>query len=107
MALDYNQSAQLRGNVVFMGRIGTAALKWASYVLGNDKTDVTSAQVRRQLAYAQEIYNNTIVKAQQLQPAVVQDNAVQNAGIDPDSGNSTISDDALQQAVEGVIGKVI
>lgn len=106
MALDYNQSAQLRSNPVFMGRIGTAALKWASYILGGI-IDAGSVQSRRQLAYAQDVYNNPIIKAQQLQPGVVQDQQVQSAGIDATTGDSTIDDAALQSAVEGVIGKVV
>ena len=106
MALDYKQSAELRSNVVFMGRIGTAALKWASYVLGG-QIDASSTLARRQLAYAQDVYANPIIKAQQLQPGVVQDDKVQSAGIDQTTGDSTINDADLQSAVEGVIGKVV
>ena len=106
MALDYKQSADLRSNPVFMGRIGTAALKWASSILSGP-IDASSSLARRQLAYAQDVYAQPIIKAQALQPGVVQDPAVQAQNIDPETGDSTITDPYLQQAVEATISKVV
>lgn len=105
MALDYEQSAKLRTNLIFQGRIASASLKWAQYLM-SAPVDVTQAHKRREFHYAEDIIGNPNLKAQQLQPLVVQDPNVQTADLDTD-GDSTVTDAALQTAVEGAIQKVL
>jgi len=107
MALDYAQSASLRVNIPFQGRIGTAALKWASAILSDTSVDVSSSIARKNLDYARLVYAQPTQKAMELQPGVVQDPAVQAQDIVPSTGDSTITDPYLQQAVEATIAKVI
>ena len=105
MALDYKQSAQLRSNLIFQGRIATAALKWADSILSNPAADLRQGQMRDEINYAEEIYRAPSQKAQELQPIVVADPAVAGADLTPD-GDSTVDDAALQSATEAVIHKV-
>jgi hypothetical protein len=106
MALDYDQSAKLRTNIVFQGRIASAALVWAQYKLAAP-VDVTQPVKRREFYYAEGIVANANQKAATLQPIVVQDGSVQGADIDATDGDSTITDAALQTAVETAIGKLV
>ena len=106
MALDYKQSAQLRSNLIFQGRIASAALKWADSILSNSATDLTAPQKRDEINYAEEVFVNPNARAQQLQPVVVADPAVQQADLTTE-GDSTITDAALQGATEAAIAKVI
>lgn len=106
MPLDYKQSAQLRTNLIFQGRIGSAALKWADSILSNSATDLTAPQKRDEINYAEEVFAQPNQKAQQLQPVVVADPAVQSEDLTPE-GDSTITDAALQGATEAAIRKVI
>ena len=85
MALDYKQSASLRINQYFQGRIATAALGWAQSKMSGP-VDVTQPQARNEYAYAQEVYRNPNGEAAKLQPGVVQDPAVQAADIDQQTG---------------------
>ena len=107
MALDYSQSAQLRTNLIFQGRISSAALKWADSVLSGNATDLTASRKRAEINYAEEVFAQPNAKAQQLQPVVVQDPAVQAQNLDPETGDSMITDVYLQGAVEAAIGKLI
>jgi hypothetical protein len=107
MALDYKQSSELRINPIFMGRIGTAALRWSSSILSNSSLDISTGTARRKIKFAEDVYANPVIQAQKLQPGVVQDPAVQSEDIDPNNGDSTITDPALQSAVEATIDKII
>lgn len=105
MALDYKQSADLRSNLAFQGRIASAMIKWADSILLQTAANLTQPNVRGNINYAEEIYANANVKAAQIQPLVVQDPAVQASNPDPDKG-STITDAALQSATEIAISKI-
>lgn len=107
MALDYKQSAQLRTNLIFQGRIASAAIKWADSILSNNATDLTAPQKRDEINYAEEVFAQPNQKAQQLQPVVVQDPAVQAQDLDPETGDSMITDPYLQSATEAAIAKTI
>lgn len=106
MALDYKQSDQLRTNLIFRGRIASAALKFSASILSNNAIDITQTVKRQEVNYAEETFKNPASQATALQPAVVQDPAVQGASLDAE-GNSTISDAALQSAVEIAIHKIL
>ena len=106
MALDYKQSAQLRTNYVFQGRIASAALKWSDAVLANTAVDITNLESRKSVNYSQQVYANPNGEAQRLQPIVVQDPAVQAQDLD-EVGDSTITDAYLQSAVEAAIDKIL
>lgn len=106
MALDYKQSAQLRTNLIFQGRIASAALKWADSVLSNNSTDLTAPQKRDEINYAEDVFVNPNARAQQLQPVVTSDPAIQNGDLASD-GDSTVTDAVLQGATEAAIRKVI
>jgi|SRR5262245_1195164 len=107
MALDYKQSAQLRTNITFQGRIASAALKWAGSILANSAVDLTQTVKRKEINYAEALVLNANAKAAELQPMVVQDPAVQGADLDPETGDSTIPDTQLQSAVEYTIQKIL
>lgn len=106
MALDYKQSHQLRSNLIFQGRIASSALKWADSIFANNSVDLTQTVKRKEINYAEEVFISPNQKAAQLQPAVVQDGAVQGAGLTPE-GDSTITDAGLQSAVEYAIQKLL
>jgi len=107
MALDYHQSAQLRTNLQFNGRIASAALKWADSILSDSALDVTDLENRKSFNYGQAVYQNPNGEANRLQPVVVQDPAVQAQDLDPETGDSLITDAYLQSAVESAIRKII
>jgi len=106
MALDYKQSAQLRTNLVFNGRIASAALKWSDSILANTAIDITLLENRKSVNYAQQVYANSNGEATRLQPIVVQDPAVQAQDLGED-GDSLITDAYLQSAVETAIDKIL
>ena len=106
MALDYKQSAELRTNFIFQGRIASAALKWADSILSNSATDLTAPQKRAEINYAEEVFAQPNTKAQQLQPVVVSDPAIQSGDLTAE-GDSTATDAVLQGAVEAAIRKLI
>ena len=97
MALNYDQSAALMTDFAFRGRVKVACLKFADYIANEAAT--TPAHNTR-YRWAQGCMMNPDNTATQVQPPTVMDGAVQTAG-------STITDDALQSAVEGVIGKML
>lgn len=106
MALDYKQSAQLRSNLIFQGRIATALLKWGDYIVGNSAADLTKAQTRREINVSERVFASPNQEAQMIQPVVVADGAIQ-AGDLTSEGDSTVSDTVLQTAVETALQKVI
>ena len=106
MALNYSQSASLRTNTAFQGRIAIAAQHWADYLLGGS-INAADPVARRKFQYALTVYQNGIMIATQLQPLVASDSNIQAADIDPTTGDSTIDDATLQTAVETAIGKVV
>jgi len=106
MPLDYKQSAQLRTNLVFNGRIASAALKWSDSVLANTAIDITLLENRKSVNYSQQVYQNPNGEATRLQPIVVQDPAVQAQDLGED-GDSLITDAYLQSAVETAIDKIL
>jgi hypothetical protein len=107
MALDYRQSAQLRTNLIFQGRIASSALKWADSIFASNSVDLTQPQKPQEIFFARDVFMNPNQKAATLQPAVVQDPAVQAQDLDPETGDSMITDAYLQAAVEAAIRKVI
>ena len=106
MALDYKQSAQLRTNFVFQGRIASAALQFADATLSKTAADLTDPITRKEVGYAPVIFMNPNGEAAKLQPIVVQDPAVQAQDLD-EVGDSTITDAYLQGAVESSIRKIL
>ena len=107
MPLDYRQSAQLRTNLIFQGRIASASLKWADSLMSNNAVDLTQPNKRDEINYAEEVFAQPNQKAQQLQPVVVQDPAIQAQDLDPETGDSMVTDAYLQGAVEAAIQKTL
>lgn len=95
--LSYDQSAVLMNDFEFRGRVKVSVLEYAKYIM--DEATNTPAHTSR-LRWAQQTYQSPDAVAQQLQPPVVMDTAVQTAG-------SAIDDVALQSAVEGVVNKLL
>jgi hypothetical protein len=95
--LTYDQSSQLMSDLSFRGRIKVAALKAATYYQGEDPTTPSH---NSRYTWAQRCFASPDSTAQQLQPPVVMDAAVQTNG-------SAITDEALQGAVEDTIEKII
>ena len=95
--LSYEQSAQLMSDYNFQGRIKTACLKFAAYIM-NEPSNVTAHNAR--LKWAASCYQNPNMVAQQVQPPTVMDPNVQTQG-------SAIDDATLQTAVEEVVQELI
>jgi hypothetical protein len=95
--MTYEESAQLMNDTTFRGRIKTACLNFATYVL-NEATTVPAHNTR--VRWAQNTYMSPENAAMQVQPPVVMDPNVQAQG-------AAIPDDQLQAAVEDVIQKVL
>jgi hypothetical protein len=97
MALDYAASDALMNDATFKGRVKCACLKFADYILG-EAPNVPAHNTRVKWA------NNTVTSpdaaATRTTPTVVMDAAVQDAG-------ATITDAALQTAVETAINKLL
>ncbi len=96
-ALNYEESAQLMMDAEFRGRIKVSNIKYADFIL-NEANTVPAHNTR--LKWANSVYTNPDMVAQQIQPAVVMDTAVQEAG-------SAITDEALQTTVETVVNKLM
>jgi hypothetical protein len=76
-------------------RIKVAALKYADVILNRP---LDTAGINGQRAWAKNCQQQPDMTAQQLQPAVVMDGAVQTAGKD-------VTDEALQAAVETTVNR--
>lgn len=95
--MTYEESSQLMNDPVFKGRVKVAALKYAdSITIEPTSTPAHSSRYR----WAQACFANPDFTAQQLQPPVVMDAAVQTAG-------AAVEDAALQGAVETVVAKIL
>ena len=95
--MTYSESAALMIDMDFRGRVKTAMLHFAGYVMGEDPG--TTAHNSR-YKFAQLCFQQPDMQASNLQPVVVMDANVQSAG-------SAIDDNTLQTAVEAAIGKII
>jgi hypothetical protein len=98
MAMTYEESSALMKDVVFIGRIKVACLKYADYIVLEAPT--TPAHSTR-IKWAQNTMTAPDVSANLITPTVVMDPAVQ------DAGGAAIVDTALQSAVENTINKMI
>jgi hypothetical protein len=98
MAMTYTESATLMIDMQFRGRIKVACLTFASYITGEEPT--TPAHNTR-IKWAQQCFASPDASAAQIQPTVVMDSKVQEAGGD------AISDADLQSAVETSVNKII
>jgi hypothetical protein len=81
----------------FRGRIKVAALKYADSI-SNEATSIPAHNTR--MRWAVNTMQQPDMTAQQLQPPVCMDAAVQDAG-------SAITDTALQGSVEAVVNKLM
>lgn len=97
MALTYSQSAALMVDPDFRGRVKVSCLTFANSIQ-NELPSVPAHNAR--LRWANQCFQNADMTATQVQPPTVMDPAVQDTG-------STISDTALQGAVETTVNKLI
>ena len=95
--MTYEESALLMNDVTFRGRIKVAVLNYAVYIMNEA---VSTPAHNSRYKWAQTCMQQPDMTAQQVQPSVVIDPAVQSAG-------AAIDDVALQVAVEGVVNKLI
>jgi hypothetical protein len=95
--MTYEESAALMNDVEFRGRVKVSALKYADSIMIEAST-VAGHNTRTR--WAQNCMQNPEMTAQQLQPPVCMDAAVQLAG-------ATITDAALQGAVESTVNKML
>ena len=95
--MTYDESAALMTDMEFRGRVKVSALKFADSIM-IEATSVPAHNTR--LNWAKQCFQNPEIVAQQIQPPVVMDSAVQTAGAD-------ITDAALQVSVETVVGKML
>ena len=97
MALTYTQSADLMKDPIFLGRIKVACLKYANFIF--DEATSTPAHSSR-IKWAQNTIAMPDAAASTVTPPTVMDVAVQTDG-------SSITDTALQSAVENVVNKLL
>lgn len=97
MALSFQQSAQLMGDLAFRGRVKVACLKYADSIMSSRGPQPGGNTL---LKWAQQTFQQPDQVSMQVQPPTVMDAAVQGAGAD-------ITDDALQGAVEAVVNKML
>ena len=95
--MTYDESSQLMMDSAFGGRIKVAALKFADYIL-NEPTNTAGHSSR--VRWAQGTFQNPVMVATALQPPVVMTGQVQADG-------AAVTDEALQMAVESVVGKIL
>lgn len=95
--MTYEESAALMTDIEFRGRVKVACLKYADSIL-NEPNTIPAHNTR--LRWAQQCGQQPDMTAQQIQPMVVMDPAVQEDGAD-------ITDIALQGAVESVVNKIM
>ncbi len=95
--MTYTESAALMNDLDFRGRIKVASLKYADSIIGEPQS--TPAHNTR-LRWATQAFQQPDMTAAQLQPPVVMDAAVQEAG-------AAITDAALQGSVEAVVNKML
>ena len=100
MALTLDQSANLMTNTTFQGRIKTSSMIFATSITQNPGF---SSGLQ---SWARTTIAGPMAMAAQLQPSVTIDSAVQNAGIDPDDGDSLVTDDQLNQVVQVVVQRL-
>jgi len=81
----------------FRGRVKVSALKYADSIM-IEASSVPAHNTR--VRWAQNTMQNPEMAAQQIQPPVVMDSAVQTAG-------AAISDAALQGSVEATVNKML
>jgi hypothetical protein len=98
------ESSTLMMNVIFRGRIKVEALRYADSMYSEPSS--TAAHNTR-IRWANDTFRNPDMAAQNLQPVVVMDPAVQSAGVDPVDGDSTIADVALGGAVQAAVNKML
>ena len=95
--LSYDQSSQLMLDLTFRGRVKTACLKFADYIM--NEAPNTPAHISR-MNWASNCFKQPDMVAVAVQNPVVMDASVQSAG-------SAITDAALQSAVETTVGKMM
>lgn len=96
--MTYKESSDLMVDIEFRGRIKVACLTFASYITGEDPA--TPAHSTR-IKWAQQTMATPDSTASQIQPTVVMDAAVQEAG------GADVTDEALQGAVETSVNKLL
>jgi len=95
--MTYEESDTLMKDADFRGRIKVAALKYSDSIL-NEANTIPAHNTR--LRWAQTCMTQPDMTAANLQPPVVMDAAVQDAG-------SGITDTALQGAVETTVNRLL
>jgi hypothetical protein len=95
--ISYADSAVLMQDVEFRGRIKVAILRYADYIMA--ESPAAAAHFTR-VRWAQNAVQNPEGAAQQVQPSVVMDTAVQQDG-------AAIADAQLQVAVETTVNKFL
>lgn len=97
MALTYEQSATLMGDLTFRSRVKVAVITYARYI--TDEPASTAAHSTR-VRWSQQTLINPDNAVDQVTPTAVMDVAVQQNG-------SAITDQALQGAVENSVNKLL
>lgn len=95
--LTYEQSAQLMTDLQFRGRCKVACLKFADAIMHEN---AATAGHNTRTKWAQQTLQQPDQVAGQVQPPTVMDPAVQESG-------ATVTDNALQGAVEAVVQKMM
>ena len=103
MALNYEEQNTLMQNTIFRGRVKVSALNFANSIMIEAST-VPAHNAR--LRWANTTFQQPDAVTAQTVPPVVIDPAVKGGTIDTD-GDSSITDAALQVAVETVVNKMI
>jgi hypothetical protein len=97
MALSYDESAALMQDAAFRGKVKVACLNYAVYIF-NEGPEVPAHNTR--FRWAQQCELQPDQTAITITPPTVMNGAVQQDG-------ATISDTALQSAVENTVNKLL
>jgi hypothetical protein len=95
--MTYTESAALMNDQTFRGRVQVAVLKFADSIM-IEAGSVPAHNTREK--WAVQAMQNPQMVAMQIQPPTVMDPAVQQDG-------ASVTDVALQAAVEGVVNKLL
>jgi hypothetical protein len=95
--MTYEESAALMTDMAFRGRVKVAVLKYADSIM-IELPSVPAHNTRER--WATTAMQNPDAIAAQIQPPTIMDPAVQQDG-------ATITDAALQSAVEGTVNKIL
>ena len=101
MAMTQEESGALMQSAKFRDRVQVCIVKYGDSILTANSIALGHVAMEN---WAKQALENPSQMAMRFQPAVVNDGAVQDAGVD-DDGKALVGDPELQSAVEATVNK--